>query len=597
MGRDITVRFIGKPADLVAASEVSEGAVKRVGDAVEETDAKVVAAGGLAQLAKSLQGFASSLPGPLGSLGEMGPAGAIAAISLAAVGLAAGVALAPVVAFGVGLAGALSVMTLGLGIVGLLGAGVVLLASRVQGSVGASQNLAKAHSQLAAATAVHEAAARRLDEFQVAHQGQKLTAAQLMQEQDLRKNVADAANKQAQAEQAVAAATTATESPMARLTAHLGEMADRLGQQAVPIAARLLLLIDSFLPRVEKLASALISGLGDRLPGVLAVVIMFLNSLFGFFESLAPVVGRFFDAFLARAPALVGVFDIVNGVIGGALQGLLQNLLRLSDWFIKSLPTLGPIAAEVFGGLGALVMWLATAAFPAIVAAGIYLWGRINELIAIFRQFAPQIQAAASMFMGALRPALQAISQHSDLVHAALVGMAISIGTAIVVVAALAVVVGYLVAGIVVVYDWILKLAGQLFELEGGARGAQMALDSVRGAIEAIIGVAEGAAGAVGHLRDQVASIPLIGGALHVAGIPGFQHGGTAPPGSWFMTGEGGPELGYARPGGGVTIFPGRGTGAAAGPSKVINVSVVTSQPVDERRIADYLRQYELLHG
>lgn len=136
------------------------------------------------------------------------------------------------------------------------------------------------------------------------------------------------------------------------------------------------------------------------------------------------------------------------------------------------------------------------------------------------------------------------------------------------------------------------------------ADGMGQSFSAIGTTIQSFIGLAERAAGAVERLAAAIMSLPGAGGisaALRAAGGGGgdvamMQHGGTAAAGSWFLAGEAGPELGYALPGGGVSILPNRG--AAGGVlGSTYNVSVVTTVPVDERRIVDYLREAELLYG
>jgi len=137
-------------------------------------------------------------------------------------------------------------------------------------------------------------------------------------------------------------------------------------------------------------------------------------------------------------------------------------------------------------------------------------------------------------------------------------------------------------------------LDGILGALPGALAWAGGAFSALGGAVHSVVDRVGELLGALGRVASAINDLPSAH--INIPGIPGFQHGGVALPGSLFRVGEAGPELGYALPGGGVVISPGAG-GEGSSKSITVNISGATMGPLDERAIVALIRRYDLLHG
>src|SRR5262249_37414456 len=110
-------------------------------------------------------------------------------------------------------------------------------------------------------------------------------------------------------------------------------------------------------------------------------------------------------------------------------------------------------------------------------------------------------------------------------------------------------------------------------------------LDGIAGAFWTVVHAAQAVVDTVGHVRNAIANVPVLGGAFHFAGLPGFQEGGVVP-GPLGM-----PLLAMVH--GGETVIPaGRSVGDVHYHISV-NVPVGASSADIGREIVQHIQQYE----
>jgi hypothetical protein len=271
-----------------------------------------------------------------GAIALYGGLALIALAPIAAVILSAAVAL---VSFTVGAAGFLAIAGLVSGAFAAIGAGVLYLGGG--GGVGSAAALATA------TTSLYDAQ-QALKDFNALNTGQ-LDLSKQQQKEDL-------TLKQARAQSTYNDALAASQGPTGVLIAQLTTMRDTLAAQAQPLAALITQWVGGAIPAVTALGQSMMTWFGDRLPGVLRGVSQIFQDLTPAFTAFGIYFGQVMDHV---GPQLK---DIAEAMIGFGLQageGLLYNLMRLSDWFVKELPGNSKILTQVFGWMGDAVQGVA----------------------------------------------------------------------------------------------------------------------------------------------------------------------------------------------------------------------------------------------
>lgn len=250
-----------------------------------------------------------------------------------------GSAVIAMTSFAVGAAGFIALGALVAGAFAAMGAGVLLLGGG--GGIGAA-------AALATSTTALQNAKDTLAEFDAAHPSPTLIQAQT-REQDV-ENIA-------KAQQAYNDAVARSQGPVGVLLKQLSDMRDTLAQQAAPLAALITQWVGGAIPAITQLGQSMMDWFGTRLPGVLSGVSKIIKDLTPDFISFGQYFGGVMDKIGPMLAPIVEAFARLG--IQGA-KGLLDNLVRLADWFVKELPTLGPIVSQVMGQIGNMIQWVAT---------------------------------------------------------------------------------------------------------------------------------------------------------------------------------------------------------------------------------------------
>lgn len=250
-----------------------------------------------------------------------------------------GSAVVLMTSFAVGAAGFAAIAALVAGVFGAIGAGVLVLGGG--GGVGAA-------NALTAATEKLQSAKETLVEFDAAHPFPTVIQAQT-REQDV-ENIA-------KAQLAYNDALARAQGPVGVLLGQLSTMKDTLSQQAAPLAALITQWVGGAVPGVTQLGQTIMSWFGDRLPGVLAGMSRVIKDLTPDFIAF----GQYFGGIMDKVgPMLAPMAEAFARLAIQGARGLLDNLLRLSEWFVKELPTLGPKVADIFGQIGRFIQWVAS---------------------------------------------------------------------------------------------------------------------------------------------------------------------------------------------------------------------------------------------
>jgi hypothetical protein len=365
---------------------------------------------------------------------------------------------------------------------------------------------------------------------------------------------------------------------LAGLTAHVGQLADALGKQAAPLMGPIITLLSGIADQVAHLGSQILEWLGARMGTVLQTATMFLNDILGNLADLGPVVGRFLDAFIARAPALAGLFDMMLAVGVKAVDGLLTNFLKLTNWFMARLPQMGAIAAGIMDRIGDALQNIAKFAGQVVDWFSVH-WREIGDVagqtfVAIaqgwsvvqaqLRTIQPHLGLVGDLFRyvrdhaDQLKFYLQALGVVLGVVAVLVVGVVVALAELAAAAEALVQVVGFSRDRIGDAFSAIGSVANWLRNAVGGAFSSIGS--TIRSVVDGIVGDLRRASDAIGGLLLSLSRLPGAGALSNLgASLAGqgadlggkFQSGGYAPPGRVFTVGETGQERGMTLPGGG----------------------------------------------
>jgi hypothetical protein len=270
---------------------------------------------------------------------------------------------------------------------------------------------------------------------------------------------------------ALAAVTGHIAAPLAALEAHARAAADTLGARAAPMAEKLLEVADKLIPVVEQLGMRLEDWFAERI------------------MRLLPIAGQ------------------IAGKVLDAVLGLAAGWGNLVDWFMDH--------------------------WPAYTAAIQGIWDNIGTGV----HFVLPLLGLAQAAFGALGPVVQFIRDHADSLRPVLLAvgglLVVMAGSAVLAAGSVLLVVAALVAVAAALSTAVTWLRDHIPGAIAAAGGAFSALGTwVRGIVDdfwGIVNAAEAAAGAISRAAAAARNIPVIGGVLHGAGIPGFAEGGIVP--------------------------------------------------------------------
>lgn len=365
---------------------------------------------------------------------------------------------------------------------------------------------------------------------------------------------------------------------------------DRFGNATVEAAAK------------ADVAGVAFSGLLVPLIGIAAVLavltapLLVLTTTFavlgGGLIGLAYVTGYLKDEFAL----LIQHVQFWANVLGAQAAPLAENFLEALDklipvvadlggsliqWFAERIPAMLPIFTQIVQVLAAAVLGLASA-WGVMVDFFLAHWTAYSNAIgSVFSQIGTGVHFALPLLglvheaFVRLGPVIQLIQDHAD----SLKPLLYVLGGLFVAMA----------ASVMLTVAAILLVVAAIVAVASAISFAIAHVHSIADAFWSVVHAAEAAAGAIGHVRDQVSNIPVIGGVLHSVGIPGFQAGGVVPGPL------GAPMLAMVH-GGEVVTPPGR---SPSGTTYNINVaaSPLASPAETGRAVVAAIQEYERRSG
>jgi hypothetical protein len=162
----------------------------------------------------------------------------------------------------------------------------------------------------------------------------------------------------AKAQQAVAQSSGVQTGAFDGLVAAMGKMTQEWVANALPALTQINdWLVNKILPAVDKLAEGVIYWFNQVIGPTIKSLQPAFDILFGQMGRAGGIFADFFSKMLARAPALTDIFKEFGKGGLAAFQGLLDNGIRLVDWFTSpdGFVKMRPIIDEILGGIGTAV--------------------------------------------------------------------------------------------------------------------------------------------------------------------------------------------------------------------------------------------------
>ncbi len=262
----------------------------------------------------------------------------------------------------------------------------------------------------------------------------------------------------------------ALEDPLQSVKDGFSQMAATLGTAAAPSVKIMADAFAGLLPGITAAGVAIIHWFQAQLPDALKLLTPAIHAMGGAADVMAVSWTRFFLQMEERIPALGPIATQGLSVITGAFEGLLNNLLRLTDWFTKTEPAMAPIAGAGFSAIGQFIQNLAStganvvnwfiANWPEITLVAKQVWDDIEK----GWNGAKPVWDAMLATWGAAKPILQDLATHGDQVHQVIVALgavALIILSVVGWVALLALGVVDLVIKLMQLVDWITRVGAQ----------------------------------------------------------------------------------------------------------------------------------------
>ena len=138
----------------------------------------------------------------------------------------------------------------------------------------------------------------------------------------------------------------------------LKQMAATIEQAFAPLGLEILQALGPIIPVIEMFGETVAKWFGQRLPGILSGIQGVFKDLTPDIENFGKFLGQTFDQ--VSKSGFGTVFEqAIRTIAIPAVEGLITNLVKLSDWFLANQSKLGPIIQDIFGGLGNVIQWVA----------------------------------------------------------------------------------------------------------------------------------------------------------------------------------------------------------------------------------------------
>lgn len=270
--------------------------------------------------------------------------------------------------------------------------------------------------------------------------------------------------------------------PLLGLEQNFSRVADTLGKQALPMALQMIDVLNKMIPAIQSAGQQMLTWFGQQIPGILKVVSDTTHALSDEFNRAWPILTGFLNTMIGQLPQFEGFWRQLLNVGVQAIQGLVTNLLALSDWFLNRLPAMAPIVASIMGGIGSAIQGMGSV-FGQVVDFFVKNWSAISSaanqawqsIVAGWNFVAPILGPVAQTTLSELSRLFQYGANNAD----ALRGVMFAVG---VVAASLAVILLGLViavsniAGALIVLVQIVQSVATWFDNAAGAVGRFLSL-------------------------------------------------------------------------------------------------------------------------
>lgn len=154
---------------------------------------------------------------------------------------------------------------------------------------------------------------------------------------------------------ALAAATGNLTKPLQELQKAYKSVADTLGKEVAPLASQVIVWLTGWAPVLLRMGQGIVQVFGQILGPTLHIATLFVNDLLNALTQLGYSFRGVINYVLDSQGKFNGLFQQILGVGTGAINGLLMNLVKLSQWFFNTLPTFEPLIGATFGFIGTVL--------------------------------------------------------------------------------------------------------------------------------------------------------------------------------------------------------------------------------------------------
>lgn len=314
--------------------------------------------------------------------------------------------------------------------------------------------------------------------------------------------------------------------PLLKLEQALGKVADTWGKQATPMANAFLAALMPMVPLIQQIGTQALTWFGANLPMVIQITQFAAKALFDAMELGGRIFNTFFQAMATNRSTFEQFFGLLLTVGLQAVNGLLTNLLALSDWFLVRLPAMAPIVQATMGAIGSFIQGTAKV-FGDVVDFFIKNWGSIasaaqqawDKIKAGWEMVRPLLASDAKMVIETFNGLMADANSHAEALRGTMFALGFVLGLLAVAVMGAATILMGLADTLIIAISYIQSFATWVHNAWNWVTNL---------------------AGAVGNLSNAIGGIPFLGGLSSLGGGGqgggavgggggGFAMGGTVP--------------------------------------------------------------------
>jgi len=339
--------------------------------------------------------------------------------------------------------------------------------------------------------------------------------------------------------------------PMDGFKETLSQISNTIGTAALPVVGQLSDAVAKLAPGITAAGLEALQWFQNRLPAAMKTLEAAAGPVGDAVRRMAVSWGTFFDEVTARFPQIGPVAQKGLDILVGAVDGLLRNLIRLTDWFIKELPTMGPVVGQIFSWIGEHIQDLADIVAH-LVDFFINHWPEITKnvqttwdsIVRGWTQIEPTLKVELPLALQLVAMMFQFMDQHGELTIRMLEALGATLVLSIVVLTLFYTAVVVVTTAVSQLFEWFQRvwqaivnfeqliegsLIGNIGKLAGILGAAASAAASLAGWLGRIPGLADAAAAHQAHVDWSQGSISGGGGGSAGGPMLTFATGGIVP--------------------------------------------------------------------